>query len=216
MTFWLGFFCLLSSCFYIFLLHIEEKKFSLVVSAQLPLCFTSYFSSVLYLIGDISKRAEGQTFKIAALNGCICLNWTSIQTAVKVFCFTTLQQTEHGHATQCIAAFQIPKANPGEQEQPSEARNGFLCQSVWATWYCPSQSNSGQYCTDTVALSLPGGELELHLDLRMTWKRHFSFSACLYIVKECDFCNNVHFPISHSVLEGCTAAVVFKHTWSAV
>lgn len=32
-------------------------------------------------------------------------------------------QTEHGHATQCIAALQIPEANPGEQEQPSEAQS---------------------------------------------------------------------------------------------
>lgn len=138
-----------------FSLSYWSKKFSLVVSSQLPLCFAFYFSSALYLIGDISKRAEGQTFKFAALNGCVCLNWTSIQTAIKFPCFTALQQTECGHATQCIAALQIPAANPGEQEQPCEAQNQDFCASVWATWSFPSQSNSGQYCTDAVALSLP-------------------------------------------------------------
>lgn len=156
----------------------RSKKFCLVVSAQLPLCFNFYFSSMLYLIGDISKMAEGQTFKFAALNRCVCLNWTSIWTAIDVPCFTALWQTEHGHATQRIATLQIPKANPGEQEQPFEAQNEDFSVHVWARRSCPFQSNSGQHCSDEVSLPLPRRELEFSLDLRLTWKRHFSFSAC--------------------------------------
>lgn len=161
-----------------FFSFILKQKFPLVVAAQLPLCFAFYFSSVLYLIGDISKRAEGQTFKFAALNGRVCLNWTSIQTAIKVPCFTALQQTEHGHATQRTAALQSPQTNPGEQVQPFETQTQDFCVSVWATWPCPSQSNSGQYWTDMVSLSLPSAEPELRLGLSLTWKRHFSFSPC--------------------------------------
>lgn len=165
MTFWEGFFSPSVQLLLHFYPSYWRKKFYLG-SAEVPLCIAFYFSSMLYLTGDISKKAEGQTFKFA-LKGCMCLNWTSTQTAIKVP-FSRLSMARLHNA-----ALQIPKENPSEQS--SHLRLKFRisvpesgqCDHAPATaikvsfaltpWHCPLQVGS------------------LGSDSRLAWKGCFSF-----------------------------------------
>lgn len=156
---------------------------------------------MLYLIGDISKKAEGQAFKFA-LNSCMCLNWTSTQTAIKIP-FSRLSM-----ATQHNAALQIPKENPSEQNRHLRLKFRISvplsgqCDYATATatrvsialtpWHCPLQL--GSLCPD----------------LRLAWKGHFPFELSAHFERVW-----LLYLISHSGLEGYMAAVVFKHAWSA-
>lgn len=160
-----GFFPLLSSCFYIFILHIEGKSF-ILDQQRFLLCIAFYFSSMLYLTGDISKKAEGQTFKFA-LKGCMCLNWTSTQTAIKVP-FSRLSM-----ARQHIATLQIPKENPSEQSSHLRLKFRISVPESGQCDHAPATAIQVSFALTPWHCALQVGSLGS--DSRLAWKGCFSF-----------------------------------------
>lgn len=143
--------------------------------------FCFLFQQQLYLIGDISKKAEGQTFKFA-LN--VCLSWTSTQTSRKVP-FSRLSM-----ATQHNAALQIPKENPSERSSHLRLKSRIsvpvsgLYDHAPAAGIQVSIALTPRHCPSQVGSLCP--------DLRLAWKGHSPFDLPAWFERVWLLCQSSH------------------------